>query len=299
MNSEIYAEAVGVLYEKNVFQLCFSEVPTPGVWGLENWQEKLFGGMRGVGKGEDADSADLNKVIEAPDPEMVRAGPVAPVRLSQRLTQFMQNLLRRVRLLQHHGIPGCNTELLRFRPTKIHPHRLRRMRHIEIISSFHGTLSANSILAEDVQLTPSGENAFTNELVIIVLKYLIATPPPSEDMLLPDSNNSIKTLLLIHRPNNWVWPSPRLTVADKRRLYLQVWDKFELLHALTYTRRVSVSHIYWLVGSLEAKVDEFEEENIPNLVGTNKTSRDWLESREQMTARVCGVVGGVMYCTYT
>ena len=73
MNSEIYAEAVGVLYEKNVFQLHFSEeTVTPEVWGLKDWQKKLFRGMRGVGQGEDEDSADLNRAIEAPDPE----GPV-------------------------------------------------------------------------------------------------------------------------------------------------------------------------------------------------------------------------------
>lgn len=291
VNSEIYTEAVGVLYEKNVFQLCFSEEPTPGVWGLEGWQDKLFRGMRGVGKGEDADSADLNKVIEAADPELVQAGPVAPVRLLQRLPRFMQNLLRRVHLLQQRGLPGSNTELLRFRPAKIHPHRLRRMRHIEIISSFSGTLSPKGILAEDVQLSPSGENAYTNKVVINVLNSLIAAPP-SKDMRFPDSNSSVKTLQLIHRPNNWVWPSPRLTKADQRRLQLQVRDKFELLHALTRIRRVSVRHMYWLVGSQEVTVDEFEEEDIPNFVKTNKRSRDLLWSRKQMTARVCaGRVG--------
>lgn len=286
VNSEIYTEAVGVLYEKNVFQLRFSEEPTPGVWGLKDWQGKLFRGMRGVGKGEDADSADLKRVIEAPDPEVVQAGPVAPVRLMQRLPRFMQNLLGRVRFLRHRGIQGSDQELLRFRPTKIHPHRLRRMRHVEIISSFSGTLSGIGILAEDIQLSPSGENAYLNELVIGVLEYLIAAPTPAED------NNPKKTLELIHKPDNWVWPSPRLTAVDKGRLRLQVRKKFELLHALTRTRRVSVRHCYWLVGSQEVKVDEFEDEDIPNFVGTKIRRRDSLCKQERMTARVCaGRVG--------
>lgn len=309
VNSEIYAEAVGVLYERNVFQLHFSEEETEEeeVWGLKDWQKKLFRGMRGCGQGEDEDSADLNRAIEAPDPEReVQTGPVGPMRLLQRLLpRFMQNLLRRVRFLRHRGMN--NRALCRFRPTKIHPHRLRRMRHLEIISSFSGTLSGNGILAEDVQISPSGENAFMNDIVIDLLEYLIAAPS-SENMLTAEDdddddttatgttretiNNSKKTLQLIHSPDNFVWPAPRLTLADKRRLRLQIRRKFEILHALTHTRRVSVSHEYCLVGTQEVVVDEFEEEDIPNIAGTKRREGRALWSQEQMTARVCaGRVG--------
>lgn len=314
VNSEIYAEAVGVLYERNVFQLHFSEetdntaaAAEEEVWGLKDWQKKLFRGMRGCGQGEDEDSADLNRAIEAPDPEgEVQTGPVGPMRLLQRLLpRFMQNLLRRVRFLHHRGMN--NRALCRFRPTKIHPHRLRRMRHLEIISSFSGTLSGNGILAEDVQISPSGENAFMNDIVIDLLEYLIAAPS-SENMLTAEDddttatratgtttetvNNSKKTLQLIHSPDNFVWPAPRLTLADKRRLRLQIRKKFEILHALTHTRRVSVSHEYCLVGSQEVVVDEFEEEDIPNIAGTKRREGRALWSQEQMTARVCaGRVG--------
>lgn len=302
VNSEIYAEAVGVLYEKNVFQLHFSEeIVTPEVWGLKDWQKKLFRGMRGVGQGEDEDSADLNRAIEAPDPEgPVPTGPVPPMRLLQRLPHFMQNLLRRVQFLRHRGINGNNRELLRYRPIKIHPHRLRRMRHLEIISSFSGTLSGNGILAEDIQISPSGENAFMNEIVIDLLQYLIAGSPP-EDMLFAEKditattvtiNNSKKTLQLIHSPDRYVWPAPRLNLADKRRLRLQIRKKFEILHALTHTRRVSVRHIYCLVGSEKAVIDEFEEGDIPNFAGTKRRGGRALCKQEQMTARICaGRVG--------
>lgn len=309
VNSEIYAEAVGVLYERNVFQLHFSEetdntAAAEEVWGLKDWQKKLFRGMRGCGQGEDEDSADLNRAIEAPDPEgggEVQTGPVGPMRLllQRLLPRFMQNLLRRVRFLRHRGMN--NRALCRFRPTKIHPHRLRRMRHLEIISSFSGTLSGNGILAEDVQISPSGENAFMNDIVIDLLEYLIAAPS-SENMLTAEDddttatgetiNNSKKTLQLIHSPDNFVWPAPRLTLADKRRLRLQIRKKFEILHALTHTRRVSVSHEYCLVGSQEVMVDEFEEEDIPNIAGTKRREGRALWSQEQMTARVCaGRVG--------
>ena len=293
VNSEIYAEAVGVLYEKNVFQLYFSEKPTPGVWGLKDWHGKLLRGMRGVGKGEDADSADLDRVIEAPDPEVVQAGPVVQVGLLQRLPTFMQNLLQRVHFLQQRGVQGSNQELLEFRPAKIHPHRLRRMHHVEIISSFSGTLSTYGILAEDIQPSPLGENAYMNELVINVLEYLIAAPSTAEDRAKTGtSHRSRKTLRLIHKPSNWVWPSPRLTAVEKRKLRLQVRKKFELLQALTRTRRVSVRHVYWLVGSLEAKVYRFEEGDIPNFAGVKTRGRKSLLNQEQMTARICaGRVG--------
>lgn len=309
VNSEIYAEAVGVLYEKNVFQLHFSEETddtAEGVWGLKDWQKKLFRGMRGCGEGEDEDSADLNRAIEAPDPEgAVQTGPVGPMRLLQRLPRFMQNLVRRVRFFRHRGM---NRELCRFRPTKIHPHRLRRMRHLEIISSFSGTLSGNGILAEDVQISPSGENAFMNNIVIDLLEYLIAAPP-AEDMLMAEDDttatgtrttttttktikDSKKTLQLIHSPDRLVWPAPRLTLADKRRLRLQIRKKFEILHALTHTRRVSVRHDYCLMGTQEVVVDEFEEGDIPNIAGTERREGRALWSQEQMTARVCaGRVG--------
>ena len=293
VNSEIYAEAVGVLYEKDVFQLYFSEKPIPGVWGLKDWHGKLLRGMHGVDKGEDADSADLDRIIKAPDPEVVQAGPVAPGGLLQRLLPFMRNLLQQVHFLQQRGIQGSNQELLEFRPAKIHPHRLRRMHHVEIISSFNGTLSTYGILAEDIQPSPLGENAYMNGLVMNVLEYLIAAPSTVEDRAKTGtSNSSKKTLRLIHKPSNLVWPSPRLTVVEKRKLRLQVRKKFELLQALTRTRRVSVRHVYWLVGSLEAKVDEFEERYILNIAGVETRGRNSLLNQEQRTARICaGRVG--------
>lgn len=317
VNSEIYAEAVGVLYGRNVFQLHFYEetdnnTAAAEVWGLKDWQKKLFRGMHGCGEGEDDDSADLNRAIEAPDPEgAVQTGPVGPMRLLQRLPRFMQNLLRRLRLLRHRGMNN-NKALCRFRPTKIHPHRLRRMRHLEIISSFSGTLSGNGILAEDVQISPSGENAFMNNIVTDLLEYLIAAPSSEHRLIAEDDttatatasasasgttttetiNNFNKTLQLIHSPDNFVWPAPRLTLADKRRLRLQIRRKFEILHALTHTRRVSVSHEYCLVGSQEVVVDEFEEDDIPYIAGTKRRKGPALWSQEQMTARVCaGRVG--------
>lgn len=299
VNSEIYAEAIGVLYEKNVFQLhFFEETDAPEVWALKDWQKKLFRGMRGVGKGgEDEDSADLNRAIEAPGPGgPVQTGPVAPTRLLQRLPPFMQNLLRRVRFLRHRGINGINRELLRFRPTKIHPHRLRRMRHLEIISSFSGTFLDNDILAEDIQLSPSGENAFMNEIVIDLLEYLIAAPP-AEDMLFAGQDttakteesisNPKKTLQLIHSPDSYVRSAARLTLAHKQQLRLQIRKKFEILHALAYTRRVSFRQIYSLVGSEEAVIDEFAEIVIPNFTGTKRR-----RGRVALTARICaGRVG--------
>lgn len=304
VNSEIYAEAVGVLYDRNVFQLHFSEetddTAEEGVWGLSDWQKKLFRGTRGCGEGEDEDSADLNRAIEAPDPEgAVQAGPVGPMRLLQRLPGFMQNFLGRVPFFRHRGM---NRELRRFRPTKIHPHRLRRMRHLEIISSFSGTLSGNGILAEDVQISPSGDNAFMNNIVIDLLEYLIAAPR-AEDMLIAEDdtratrttktiNKSKKTLQLIHSPDRFVLPAPSLTLADKRRLRLQIRKKFEILHALTHTRRVSVIHDYCLAGSQDVVVDEFDEGDILTFAGTKRHEGLALWRQELMTARVCaGRVG--------
>lgn len=313
VNSEIYAEAVGVLYERNVFQLHFFEEidDTAEVWGLRDWQKKLFRGMRGCGGGEDEDSADLNRAIEAPDPEVViQAGPVVgPLRLLQRLPRFMQNLLLRVRFLRHRGM---NRAIHRYRPTKIHPHRLRRMRHLEIISSFRGTLSGNGILAEN-HISPSGENSFMNNIVTELLEYLIAAPS-SEDMLMAEddttatgtgtataskttitetiNNSKKKTLQLLHCPDRFVWPTPRLSLADKRRLRLQIRKKFEILHALTHTRRVSVRHDYCLMGSQEDVVDEFEEGDLAIFAGKERREGRALWSQEQMTARVCaGRVG--------
>lgn len=328
VNSEIYAEAVGVLYERNVFQLHFFEEMdddnSAEVWGLKDWQKKLFRGLArrsgcgGGQEGEDEDSADLNgAIVEAPDPEVevLQPGPapvVGPMRLLQRLPRFMQNLLRRVRFLRQYQYRGRNNRALcRYRPTKIHPHRLRRMHHLEIISSFSGTLSSNGILAEDVEISESGENAFMNNIVIELLEYLIAAPSPSsEDMLIAEDDttaattttttaskkisNSIKrkTLQLIHRPDRFVWPDSRLTGAEKRRLRRQVRKKFEILHALTHTRRVSVRQDYCLQGSQEDVVDEVEEDDLPLFAGKKRREGRALWSQEQMTARVCaGRVG--------
>lgn len=328
VNSEIYAEAVGVLYERNVFQLRFVEDgiddddnDTAKVWGLKDWQKKLFRGLNGGGKGEDEDSADLNRsIIEAPDPDTdsdpeggaVQTGPPpavvmvgGPMRLLlQRLPRFLQNILRPVRFFRQRGMMNRRA-LRRFRPTKIHPHRLRRMRHLEIISSFSGTLSGNGILAEDVQISPSGEYAFMNEIVTELLEYLIAAPPSSssEDMMLitEDENTTataaateykIKTLQLIHSPGRYVLPSPRLNLAHKRRLRQQIRKKFEILHALTHTRRVSVRHAYCLDGSDDLVLEHFEEADLPIFAGEKKRDGQALKSQEEMTARVCaGRVG--------
>lgn len=325
VNSEIYAEAVGVLYERNVFQLRFVEDglddddnDTAKVWGLKNWQKKMFRGLNGGGKGEDEDSADLNRaIIEAPDPDTdsdpeggaVQTRPPPAVvmvggsmrLLLQRLPRFLQNILRRVRFFRQRGMMNRRA-LRRFRPTKIHPHRLRRMRHLEIISSFSGTLSGNGILAEDVQISPSGENAYMNEIVTELLEYLIAAPPcsSSEDMM-EDENatataaateSKIKTLQLIHSPGRYVLPSPTLTLAHKRRLRQQIRKKFEILHALTHTRRVSVRHAYCLDGSDDLVLDHIEEADLPVFAGEKRRDEQALKSQEEMTARVCaGRVG--------
>lgn len=317
VNSEIYAEAVGVLYERNIFQLRFIEDDgidgdddsdtAAKVWGLKDWQKKLFRGLGEKGeKGEDEDSADLNRaIIEAPDPDS-EPPPTAvvvggPMRLLQRLPRFLQNILRRVRFFRHRGMMNRRA-LCRFRPTKIHPHRLRRMRHLEILSSFSGTLYGNGILAEDVQISPSGENAFMNRIVIELLEYLIAAPPPSsEDMMgliktatatATAAENIRKTLLLIHSPDRYVIPSPILTLAHKRRLRQQIRKKFEILHALTHTRRILVRHEYCLVDSDDHVLDDFDEDDLPIFAGDKRLDWQALKNQEEMTARVCaGRVG--------
>lgn len=316
VNSEIYAEAVGVLYERNVFQLRFVEDggidgddddgTAAKLWGLKDWQKKLFRGLGEKGeKGEDEDSADFNRaIIEAPDPDSEPPTAVVvggPMRLLQRLPRFLQNILRRVRFFRHRGMMNRRA-LCRFRPTKIHPHRLRRMRHLEIISSFSGTLYGNGILAEDVQISLSGENAFMNKIVIELLEYLIAAPPSSsEDMMgliktatatATATENIRKTLLLIHSPDRYITPSPILTLAHKRRLRQQIRKKFEILHALTHTRRILVRHEYCLVDSDDLVLEHFDEDDLPIFAGEKRLDWQALKNQEEMTARVCaGRVG--------